>query len=173
MTYMHDFVGVFYLIAFFLLITVFPSWILLVVARIIAALDNSAKTEGTTVKLAFWKKVLLGSLGGFVGEILAVAVYPLAESAWCRDEFAQGSYCDGQGPLVLIFTLPLCAIVGSCVSMIWSWYSFGIRADTPWASVFSYCGSSRARNLGFAVAVQIMYWAIFARAVYLFTRSLL
>jgi hypothetical protein len=40
-------------------------------------------------------------------------------------------------------------------------------------SIFSYRGKNQARNVGFAVAVQVAYWAIFAFAVYLATRNLL
>lgn len=124
-------------------------------------------------KARLLEESVLGILGGLVGEITAIAIFPSAESNWCRDMSAQGSYCDGQGPLVLIPTVPLCAILGSCASIFWTWYSLRIRANAPWASVFSYCGRNRALNVGFAVAVQAVYWAIFALAVYLYTRNLL
>ncbi len=164
----------FYLTTILLFITVIPSWILLAAARyILSCLEMSPRNETTDLKLGFWKKVSLGILGGLVGEITAIAIFPSAESNWCRDMSAQGSYCDGQGPLVLIPTVPLCAILGSCASIFWTWYSLRIRANAPWASVFSYCGRNRALNVGFAVAVQAVYWAIFALAVYLYTRNLL
>lgn len=127
----------------------------------------------TDIRLAFWKKMSLGVLGGIIGEVMAIAMYCPAESSWCRDMSAQGSYCDGQGPMVLIFAIPLCAIVGSCASMLWTWYSLSIQANHPWASVFSYCGGSRTVNVRFAIAIQTVYWATFAFAVYLWTRNLL
>jgi hypothetical protein len=128
---------------------------------------------GTDLRLAFWKKVSLGVLGGIVGEITAIAMYRPAESSWCRDMSAQHSYCDGQGSLVLILTVPLCAIFGSCISMLWTWYSIGLPADNPWVSVFSYRGKNRVMNVGFAAAIQAIYWLIFALSVYRLTRSVL
>lgn len=154
------------LIMFLLLFTVVPSFIF-------SGLKMSWQKAGIDRKLTFWKKLFLGILGGFAGEITAIAVYPLAESKWCREMSAQGSYCDGQGVLVLIFTVPLCAMIGSCASMLWTWVSMGIRANHPWASVFSYCGRNRALNVGFAAAVQVLYWTIFALAAYRLTRNLL
>jgi hypothetical protein len=153
-----------FLAAFLLLFAVGPSFIL-------SGLKMQIETTG--LKLAFWKKLLLGVLGGLVGEVIAVAIFPAAESKWCTDMYARGSYCDGQGPLVCILTVPLCAIVGSCVSVLWTWYSLRIRANSPWASMFSYCGGNRTLNVGLALAVQAVYWAIFAWAIYLFTCSLL
>lgn len=153
-------------IAFLLLFAAIPSFIL-------SGLNMSWKNLGIDRKLSFWKKVFLGILGGFAGEIAAIAVLPLAESKWCRNMSAQGSHCDGQGPLVLIFTVPLCAILGSCASMLWTWISVGIPAHKPWASIFSYSGRNRALNVAFAVAIQALYWAIFALATYLQTRNLL
>ncbi len=162
------------LTATLLFITVFPSLILMAATRVIlSSLKMSPQNDGTNLRLGFWKRVFLGILGGLVGEITAIAVYLPAESKWCRDMSAQGSYCDGQGPLVLILTVPLCAILGSCVSLLWTWCSLGIRANNPWASVFSYCGRNRALNVGLAVAVQAVYWATFALAVYRLTRNLL
>ena len=163
-----------FLIAFLLFFAAAPSWILLAVDSVISrGLKTPPEDEATNPRLGFWKKVFLGFLGGLVGEITAMAVFPAAESKWCRDMYAQGSYCDGQGPLVCILTVPLCAIVGSCVSTLWTWYSLGIRANSPLASVFSYRGGNRALNVGLAVAVQAVYWAIFARIIYLFTCDLL
>ncbi|MGA3008863.1 MAG: hypothetical protein ABSD72_01250 [Terracidiphilus sp.] len=165
---------VFYLIVLSLSFAVIPSWILLAVSRVIGwSLKTSPQEEAADVRLGFWKNVFLGALGGFVGEVMAVAMLYPAESSWCRDMYAQGSYCDGQGPLVLILTVPLCAIIGSCTAIIWTWYSLGIRANNPWASVFSYRGRNRALNVGLVIAVQAVYWVIFAWAIYLFTRSLL
>jgi hypothetical protein len=57
--------------------------------------------------------------------------------------------------------------------MLWTWYSLRIPANKPWASVFSYRGKNRALNVGFAVAVQAVYWAIFALTVYRLSRNLL
>ena len=131
------------------------------------------QNEETNLRLAFWKKVSLGILGGIIGEITAIAMYRPAESSWCKDMSAQGSYCDGQGPLVLILTVPLCAIFGSCASMLWTWYSLGISANNPSVSVFSYRGKNRLLNVVIAVAVQAGYWAFFALAVYRLTRNLL
>ena len=160
--------------AFLLLLAVTPSLILLAAGRyIVSCLETSPQNEATGLKLGFWKKVFLGILGGIVGEITAIAMSFPAESSWCKDMSAQGSYCDGQGPMVLILTVPLCAILGSCASIFWTWYSLRIPANNPWASVFSYCGSNRTLNVGFAVAFQTVYWAIFALAVYLYTRNLL
>jgi len=163
-----------FLAAFLLFFAVTPSLALLGAARyIVSCLEKSPQSGGTDPKLGFWKKVFLGILGGIVGEITAIAMSFPAESRLCRDMSAQGSHCDGQEPMILILTVPLCAILGSCVSIFWTWYSLRIRANHPWASVFSYCGSNRALNVGFAVAAQAVYWAIFALAVYLFTSNLL
>jgi hypothetical protein len=151
---------------FLLVFTVIPSFIL-------SGLKMSWQNDGIDRKLAFWKKFLLGILGGFAGEITGVAVFPSANSNWCRDMSAQGSHCDGQGGLVLIFTVPLCAIIGSCASILWTWISVTIPAKKPWASIFNYGGGNRAMNVVFAVAVQALYWAIFALAIYRFTRNLL
>ena len=171
---MHDFSGFIYLAVNLLFITVMPSLILLGISRVILLMFTApSEDERTHPKLAFWKKVLLGSLGGMIGEITAVAVYHSAESSWCRDMSAQGSYCDGQGIMVLFLTVPLGAILGGCISVLWTWYSLLIRATKPWASIFSYCGGNRALNLGFAAAVPIVYWAIFALAMYRLTRNLL
>jgi uncharacterized membrane protein HdeD (DUF308 family) len=150
--------------AFLLFFAVTPSFILS---------GLKMQNEATGLKLGFWKKVFLGILGGIVGEITAIAMFYPAESSWCRDMYAKGSYCDGQGPLVLILTIPLCAILGSCASILWTWYSLRIRANNPWASVFSYCGRNRTLNVGIAIAIQALYWAIFALAIYHYTRSLL
>ena len=168
------FKALFYLIVILLSLAVIPSLILLAAARyIVSCLKTSPQIDTPGLKLRFWKKVFLGVFGGAAGQITAIAMLFPAESSWCRDMYAQGSYCDGQGPLVLIFTVPLCAILGSCAAILWTWYSLRIRANSPWASVFSFCGGNRALNLGLAVAVQAVYWAIFALAVYLYTRSLL
>ena len=160
--------------AFLLFIAATPSLVLLAASRyVVSRLDISPQNQATGPKLGFWKKVFLGILGGIVGEITAIAMLFPAESSWCRDMSAQGSYCDGQGPMVLILTVPLCAILGSCASIFWTWFSLRIRANNPWASVFSYCGRNRALNVGFAIAIQAIYWAAFASAVYLYTRNLL
>lgn len=153
-----------FLAAFLLFFAVAPSFIL-------SGLKMQNVTTG--LKLAFWKKMFLGILGGIVGEITAIVMFYPAESSWCRDLYARGSYCDGQGPFILILTVPLCAIIGSCASILWTWYSLGIRANSPWASVFSYCGGNRTLNIGIAVAVQAVYWAIFAWTIYLFSCNLL
>jgi hypothetical protein len=163
-----------YLAAFLLFVAATPSLVLLAASRyVVSRLEISPQNPATSLKFGFWKKVFLGILGGIVGEITAVAMFLPAESSWCSDMFAQGSYCDGQGPMVLILTVPVCAILGSCISTLWTWFSLRIRANNPWASVFSYCGKNRALNLGFALAFQTVYWAIFALAVYLYTRNLL
>jgi hypothetical protein len=149
---------------FLLLVFVAPSFILS---------GLKMQNEAAGVRLVFWKKMLLGIVGGLVGAVVAIAVYPLAESAWCRDMFAQGSYCDGQGPLIMGLTVPAFAIVGSCVSMLWTWCSLRIPANSPLASVFSFRGRNRALNVGLAAAVQLVYWAVFAWIVYGVSRSLL
>ena len=153
-------------IVFLLLCIVIP-------ALVFSGLKVSWKNEWREFKLGFWKKVILGILGGLAGEITAFAVFFLAESNWCKDMNSQGSHCDGQGPLVLILTVPLCGMIGSCASMLWTWVSIAIPANKPWASVFSYSGGNRAPNIGSTVAVQALYWAIFALAVYHLTRNLL
>jgi hypothetical protein len=127
----------------------------------------------TGTGLAFWKKAVLGTLGGLVGTGAAIGVYYPAESKWCSDMFAQGSYCSGQGVLVLGITVPLCAVVASSISMLWTWYSIRIPPNAPWASVFSYSGRNRARNVACAVAIQAVYWAVFAFASYRLTLNLL
>jgi hypothetical protein len=152
------------LVVFFLLPAITPSAILSFVKM---------QNKETGIKLVFWKKLLLGTLGGILGEVAAIAMYHPAESKWCSDEFARGSYCDGQGPLILVLTVPLFAILASCVSMLWTWYSLSIPASSRWASVFSYSGKNRALNAGFALAVQAVYWTIFTLAVYRLSRSLL
>jgi len=128
---------------------------------------------GTNLKLAFWKKMSLGILGGIAGEVMSIAMYWLADSSWCRDMSSQGSYCDGQGPMVLVYTVPLSAILGSCDSMLWTCCSVAMPSNRSWASIFSYRGNNKALNVGFAIAVQIAYWTLFAFAVYLVTRNLL
>jgi hypothetical protein len=128
--------------------------------------------EGS-LKLGFWKKISIGLLGGIAGEVAAFAVFFQAQSNWCRDMVAQGSYCDGQGPLVLILTVPLSAVVAATVSMLWTWASLAIPAQSPWASVFGYRGNNRLLNVALVLAVQAVYWAIFALAVYRLTRNLL
>jgi hypothetical protein len=160
--------------AFPLFFAATPPLILLAAARyIVSRLEISPQNQATGPTLGFWKKVFLGTLGGIVGEITAIAMLFPAESSWCRDMSAQGSYCDGQGPMVLILTVPLSAILGSCASIVWTWYSLRIRANNPCASVFSYFGRNRALNVGIAIAIQALYWAIFALAIYHYTRSLL
>jgi hypothetical protein len=150
--------------AFLLFLAATPSFILS---------GLKMQNEGTNLRLSFWKKVSLGILGGIVGEITAFAMLWPAESSWCRDMSAQGSYCDGQGPLVLIITVPIAAIFASSISMLWSWFGLRIPANNPWTSVFSYRGKHRVVNAGTAVAIQAVYWAIFALAVYRLTRNLL
>jgi hypothetical protein len=151
-----------------------PPLVLLAASRyVVSRLEISPQNQASGLKLGFWKKVFLGTLGGIVGEITAFAMLFPAESSWCRDMSAQGSYCDGQGPMVLILTVPLSAILGSCASIVWTWSSLRIRASNPWASVFSYCGRNRSLNVRIAIAIQALYWAIFALAIYLYTRSLL
>jgi len=168
------FKALFYLIVILLSLAVISSLILLAAARyIVSCLKTPPQNDAPRLKLGFWKKVFLGFLGGLVGEITAIAIFPSAESKWCSDMYAQGSYCDGQGPLVCILTVPLCAILGSCAAILWTWYSLRIRANSPWASVFRYSGGNRAANVGLAVAVQTVYWAIFAWAIYVFTCNLL
>ena len=152
-----------FLATFFVLPAITPSVILSLVMQ----------NKQAAMKLAFWKKVLLGTLAGFVGEVAAIGMYFRAESKWCSDEFARGSYCDGQGPLILVFTVPLFAIVASCVCLLWTWYSLRLPANSRWASVFSYSGPNRASNTGFALAVQAVYWAIFVLAAYRLSRFLL
>ena len=160
--------------AFLLFFAATPPLILLAVARyVVSRLEISPQNQATGPKLSFWKKVFLGTLGGIVGEITAIAMLFPAESSWCKDMSAQGSYCDGQGPMVLILTVPLSAILGSCASIVWTWHSLHIRANNPWASVFCYCGRNRTLNVGIAIAIQALYWAIFALAIYHYTRSLL
>lgn len=160
--------------AFLLFFAATPSLVLLTVSRyVVSRLEFSPQNQASGLKLGFWKKVFLGTLGGIVGEITAIAMLFPAESSWCRDMSAQGSHCDGQGPMVLILTVPLSAILGSCASIVWTWCSLRIRANNPCTSVFSYCGRNRLLNVGIAVAIQALYWAIFALAIYLYTRNLL
>jgi hypothetical protein len=150
------------------------SWILFHGAHILFPISEERQgNDGIKKGQGAWKQVLLGTLGGFAGEVAAIAIYPTAESTWCRDMSAQGSYCDGQGPMVLILTVPLFAILGSCISLLWTSYGGHVPAESPRASVFSYRGGDRVLNIGFAVAVQATYWTIFTLAAYLLTRSLL
>jgi hypothetical protein len=134
--------------AFLLFFAATPSLILLAAARyVVSRLEVSPQNEAMDLKLGFWKKEFLGILGGIVGEITAIAMFFQAQSIGCRDMYTKGTHCDGQAPLVLILTVPLCGILGSCASILWTWYSLRIRANNPWASVFSYCGRNRALNL--------------------------
>jgi hypothetical protein len=109
-------------------------------------------------------------LGGLVGGITAIAVFSPAQSAWCQAESARGSYCDGDGPMLLFaLTIPLGAVVASSIAVLWTWFSFLIPADRLYASVFTYRGDRRGLNVGIALAVQAVYWSIFAVALYALT----
>ncbi len=127
----------------------------------------------TGVRRAFWKKAALGTLAGLVGAGVAFAVFYPALAKVCSDMVARGSCCDGQSPLVLGITVPLCAVVASSISTLWTWYSFRMPPSSPWASVFTYVGGNRTRNVACAAAIQAVYWAIFAFAGYCLTRNLL
>ncbi len=140
---------------------------------ILSFLKITWQCDGRSLKLSYWKKIILCGFGGLTGAIIAIAVFPFANSNWCRDMSAQGSHCDGQGGLILIITVPLCIVIGSCASILWTWISVAIPAQKPWASIFSYGGGNRAMNVAFAVAIQILYWTIFALITYSLTRSLL
>ena len=171
---MQDAVLLLIVIAVLLLATAVPVWILLAGAQVLrSSLNRPEKNVAVRPALVFWKKLLFGALGGVIGEVIAIAVYRPAEASWCRDMAAQGSYCDGQGPLILAFTVPLCGIIGSCVATVWTWFSLRISSESPYASVFSYRGENRARNAAIAVAVQLAYWSLFALAAYRVTRGLL
>lgn len=149
------------------LATVSPLILLMIVRVFFWGAKGIPQNAGVNQKLHFWKKLLLGIAGGFIAEIVAIAVYSPAEARWCREMAARGSYCDGQGVLILIFTVPLGAILGSFISLLWTWCSLRIPASSPWASVFTYSGKNRALHLGLALAIQIAYWSIFTLAAYL------
>jgi len=152
------------LAAVLLLLPMVPSFVLSLLKM---------RNEAANVNLAFWKKFGLGEVGGLVGAIASIAALYSAEPQWCADMSAKGSYCDGQGGLILIFTLPVATVVGVIVAMLWSWSSLRISANSPWTSVFSYRGENRAKNVGIAIAIQIAYWAIFFLAFRAFSLSLL
>ncbi|HEX8713115.1 MAG TPA: hypothetical protein VF730_14645 [Terracidiphilus sp.] len=146
-----------FLAAFFLLPAVTPSVIFSFIRM---------QNKETGIKLAYWKKLALGALAGFIGEVVAIGMFFSALSKICRYELARGSYCSGEEPLILVFAVPLCAVVASCISMFWTWRSMRIRSNSRWASVFSYSGKDRAMNAGCAVIVQAIFWASFTFAVY-------
>jgi hypothetical protein len=161
-------------IAVSLLLTGLPAWVLLAGAQMLRSISNKS-TPGKIAKtsLAFWKKLLLGTLGGAMGEVVAISVYGPAESSWCREMSARGSHCDGQGPLILIFTIPICALLGSCVSTIWTAYSLRTPAQKTHASVFIYRGEKRALNVAVAITIQTVHWTVFAFAAYHLTLDML
>jgi hypothetical protein len=130
------------------------------------------RNEETSKRLSYWKKVSIGMLGGVVGGITAIAVFFPAQSAWCTAESAKGSYCDGDGPMLLVaLTIPVGSFVASSIAVLWTWFSFLIPADRHSASVFTYRGDLRGLNVGIALAVQSVYWSIFAVALYRLTLS--
>jgi hypothetical protein len=124
-------------------------------------------------RLTFWKKLGLATFGALLAELIAVLAYTPAEAKWCADMTARGTYCDGQGPMILIFSVPLCAVLASCISSSWSWYRLRPSAKSPWAAVFSYRSPIGILNIGVAVAIQMLYWGIFALTTYWFTLHLL
>ena len=171
---MQDALSFLIVIGILLLATAVPAWILLAGSQVLrSSLNEPAQNVAIRPTLAFWKKLLLGTLGGVIGEVIAIAVYRPAEESWCRDMAAQGSYCDGPGPLILIVTVPLCGIIGSCVATVWTWFSLRVSPESPYASVVSYRGENRALNVAIAVAIQLCYWSLFALAAYRVTRGLL
>ncbi len=129
------------------------------------------QNEDAHRELTYWKKVSLGMLGGIVGGITAFAVFFPAQSAWCRAEEANGSYCRDGAMILFALTVPLSVVLGSIISLLWTWFSLLIPADCLYASVFSYCGDGRKLNAGIALAVQAFYWSSFAIALYRFTLS--
>lgn len=162
-----DAVALLIFVAVSLLLTGLPAWILLAGAQVVrASLNKSRPGETAKPTLPFWKKLLLGTLGGAIGEVVAISVCSPALSRWCRDLSAQGYSCDGQGSLILIFTIPVCALLGSCVSTVWTMYSLRIPAQKAHASVFTYRGENRALNVAVAIAIQAAYWSLFALAGY-------
>ncbi|MDR3741531.1 MAG: hypothetical protein P4L40_21140 [Terracidiphilus sp.] len=174
MSYTRDAVALLIFIATSMVLSGVPAWILLVGAQVVRASLNKSKPDDTAKPtLAFWKKLLLGMLGGAIGEVVAVSVCGPAISSWCRDLSAQGYNCDGQGSLILVFTIPLCAVLGSSLSTIWTWYSLRIPAERAYGSVFRYRGVKRALNVAVAIAIQAVYWSLFAFAAYQLTLGML
>ena len=153
------------LLAMFLCCAAVPAGIALAVVR-----EFSAPLKD---RWTFWRRLGFAVFGAFLAEIIAVLVYGLAESKWCRDMFARGTYCDGQGPMILILIVPLCAILASCISSGWTWYSLRASVQSPRAPILSYRGSNRMLNIGFVVTVQALYWSTFTLAIYFLTLHLL
>ena len=152
-----------------LFLPVIPPLILFSAAGIIrSSLGMVLQSRDKNRKWTFWRDVLLGALGGLAAETAAIATFFPALSRWCWDSSVRGSYCNGFEVFALLFIVPFCAIFGSSVSMLWTWYSRRMPANNVWASVFTYSGRHRALNLALAIVVQAVYWALFALAVYFY-----
>ena len=114
---------------------------------------------------------ILGILGGIAGAIVAVGTLAGSEQWIC---YSQHQLCnDGQGGILLIFTLPFFSIVCSSIALVWTSWSFRIPEESAWASIFRYSGKRRTLNWLCAVTTQIVFWSFFTAAVFRITLATL
>jgi hypothetical protein len=101
--------------------------------------------------------VVLAVLGGIAGDFAAVDSRAIGEWWICR---TQHRLCnEGQGGLMLIFSVPVLAVLGALVAWGWTWLSLRIPPHQPWASIFCYRGSLRWLNLLLALIIPTAFWA--------------
>jgi hypothetical protein len=157
-------------------VTLWFSWVSLLFAAlpvgIVALLLKGGKLhwipprcgEASAPKIHY---VIIGLLGGLAGEFVAVSSLVIGEWWIC---YTQHQLCnDGQGGIVLVFTIPALSLMGGTVALIWTRISLRIPAERPWASVFRYSGPSRLINWSFAIAIQLIFWTLFMVGFYRLT----
>jgi hypothetical protein len=114
---------------------------------------------------------LLGTAGGCGGAIVALLTLVGALEWEC---YTRHFGCnDGQGGIMLIFTVPCFAIVCSSLALVWTSLSFRIPEASIWASVFRYSGERRLMNWLCALAIQASFWGILVAVVFRMTLATL
>ncbi len=111
--------------------------------------------------------VWLSILGGLAGTFSAVSALIVGEWWLCYSE-KQLCY-DGQGDLVLIFTVPVLAFCGALASLFWTWFTLRLAPTRLWASFFRYSGPNRLLNRAYSLLVPIFLWLFTTYAVYRIT----
>jgi len=102
--------------------------------------------------------ILISILGGFAGSLSSIiSIY--STSKW-EGYLHPHSIQDGQSPMVIVFTLPICTLTGSILALCWARIIRRVPTDRLWASIFRYSGENRIGNCALAILFLLFYFAL-------------
>ena len=130
--------------------SVWFSWIALLIACVPTLMVFSAAAKATR-----FHYLVAGLLGGVVGEFCGTSGLFLSLWYGC---LGQGKSCNtAQGDMGLLVTIPVGALLGCVLGMLWILATLRFPPTSPWASLSRYTGPSRAGNWACSIATPVAF----------------